>query len=301
MATPDPEAYSPSDTPGQTAQSPQPTLNSAEAAVNSSVADLTQPQGASEMDSVDDLADPIMSPTQSGLQPLPPKSVSQLSSQGSAAAPNQTHSSASTPAQALPRIVGGFEVDDDPEDEEGTPDGKDEVDVYDPAVGLDFEVSTPAPANAFDRTSQSPEQENGITPVPVQATGSPADISSSTTLPAGVDAPRTATATPAPTASDVPPQPDPPRSPVNGAAVAPGLPKSRLAHDVVGILEDRIKDDPRGDIDAYLELIQEFKNRNKQDEVRRVYEQYLSVFPFAVRVLPLPVLSPAAVLTKMVG
>jgi cleavage stimulation factor subunit 3 len=52
----------------------------------------------------------------------------------------------------------------------------------------------------------------------------------------------------------------------------------------VGILEDRIKDDPRGDIDAYLELIDEFKTRNKQEEVRRVYEDYLKVFPFAVRV-----------------
>jgi len=73
---------------------------------------------------------------------------------------------------------------------------------------------------------------------------------------------------------------------VNGS-VAPALPKSRLAHDVVGILEDRIKEDPRGDMSAYLELIDELKSRNKQDEVRQAYEQYLSVFPMAVRVLPI--------------
>ncbi|KIX10262.1 uncharacterized protein Z518_01343 [Rhinocladiella mackenziei CBS 650.93] len=183
------------------------------------------------------------------------------------------------PSQAQARIVGGFEVDDDPEDEEGTPDGKDEGDVYDPSIGLDFDAPTPAPSNPLDRTFQSPEQENGIAPVPVQATGSPADISSST-LPAGADAPRAATATPSQTAPDAPAQPSPPRSHVNGS-VAPGLPKSRLAHDVVGILEDRIKDDPRGDTAAYLELIDELKSRNKQDDVRRVYEQYLAVFPLA--------------------
>ncbi|EXJ86434.1 hypothetical protein A1O3_03385 [Capronia epimyces CBS 606.96] len=280
MASPDQDSLSPSNV-GQAARSPQFDFNNIAAMTDYSDVHLTQPLGASEMESVDTSRDPILSTTQSTLQPFSPQPVSQLSPQG--AAPDLTHSSASTPAQAQPqpqpRIVGGFEVDDDPEDEEGTPDGKDEVDVYDPAVGLDFDVSTPAPASPFDRTSQSPEQENGITPAPVQATGSPADISSST-LAVGVDAPRTATATPVQTASNVPPQPDPPRSPVNGA-VAPGLPKSRLAHDVVGILEDRIKDDPRGDIDAYLELIHEFKSRHKQDEVRRVYEQYLSVFPFA--------------------
>lgn len=69
---------------------------------------------------------------------------------------------------------------------------------------------------------------------------------------------------------------------MNGS-VTTGLPKSRLAHDVVGILEDRIKDDPRGDTAAYLELIDELKSRNKQDDVRRVYEQYLATFPLAVR------------------
>lgn len=245
---------------------------------------------------VDTMRDSILSPTQSSLHPLPPRPVSQLSSQ--AATPNMAHSSTPVPAtQSKPRIVGGFEVDDDPEDEEGTQDDKDEIDVYDPSVGLDFDAPTPNPAlpnqnsNPLDRTSQSPEQENGITPVPVQATGSPADISSST-LPPGVggDAPRAATATPATpsqSAPDLPTRPSPPRSHVNGS-VAPGLPKSRLAHDVVGILEDRIKDDPRGDTAAYLELIDELKSRNKQEDVRRVFEQYLSVFPLAVRIYPSP-------------
>lgn len=190
-------------------------------------------------------------------------------------------------SQSKPRIVGGFEVDDDEEEEEAGQDDKDEADVYDPAVGLDFDTPTPdAPSNPLDRTSQSPEQENGITPAPVQATGSLTDISSSTLPPSG-DAPRAATATPTQNvpATPAPVQPSPPRSHVNGT-VSAALPKSRLAHDVIGILEDRIKDDPRGDTAAYLELIDELKSRNKQDDVRRIYEQYLTVFPLAVCVIP---------------
>jgi cleavage stimulation factor subunit 3 len=234
------------------------------------------------------LQDPILSPTLS-THPLPAKPVS--------VTPNNTSNMIQSPTTASlppkPRIVGGFEVDDDePEDEEEVQDGKDEVDVYDPSVSLD--IDSPAPvddpsnqSNLLDRNSQSPDQENGITPVPVQATGSPADadISPSTTVPlsASIDPNVAQAATPSYTAPDSSAQTSTPRPRVNGA-VAAGLPKSRLAHDVVGILEDRIKDDPRGDFDAYLELIDEFKSRNKQEDVRRVFEAYLKVFPFAVRV-----------------
>ena len=245
----------------------------------------------SQQSPVMDLQDPIMSPTALNMHPLPARRISQ--SPGQSATPNITQSSNLAPTQTKPRIVGGFEVDTDPEDEDGAQDETDEADVYDPAAGLSFDAPTPADApahhipNSLDRTSQSPEQENGITPVPVQATGSPTDaeISSSTTIPLGAStdlhAPRAATATPSYTAPEIPTQTSPLRSHVNDS-VAAGLPKSRLAHDVVGILEDRIKDDPRGDIDAYLELIDEFKSRNKQEEVRRVYEEYIKVFPFAV-------------------
>ncbi|KIW98509.1 uncharacterized protein Z519_00170 [Cladophialophora bantiana CBS 173.52] len=288
MANQGPSSELPSPSSGSAAQSSY--FNGTTAALDppsASAAQSSHPFPSLEQNPVNDQHDQILSPTQSNLHPLPTKPVSQLSSQ--AATPALTQSSTPAPAQSKPRIVGGFEVDDDPEDEEGTQDGKDEVDVYDPSVGLDFDVSTPAPtlanqnSSSLNRASQSPEQENGITPVPVQATGSPvdADLSSSTTLPSGASADvRAATATPSHTAPDLPTQISPPRSLVN-ASVTPGLPKSRLAHDVVGILEDRIKDDPRGDIDAYLELIDELKSRNKQEDVRRVYEQYLKVFPLA--------------------
>jgi cleavage stimulation factor subunit 3 len=284
MASPDQEILSPSLMAAQSAESEaNGAFAAAEAASENSVAQPSQPLITSEQSPVDHVPDPILSPTQSDFHHLPTKPLSQLSSQ--AATPNMTNSSTPVPAQTQPRIVGGFEVDDDPEDEEGSQDGNDEVDVYDPSVGLDFfDAPTPAPANPLDRTSQSPEQENGNTPVPVPATGSFADVSVSTP-PTGADAPRAATATPAQIAPDTPTQASPPRSHVNGA-VAADLPKSRLAHDVVGILEDRVKDDPRGDGAAYLELIDEFKSRNKQEDVRRVYEQYLTVFPLAVRINP---------------
>lgn len=63
------------------------------------------------------------------------------------------------------------------------------------------------------------------------------------------------------------------------------LPKARLPHDRIGILEDRIKEDPRGDIDAWLSLITEHRKRNKIEDARAVYERCLKVFPQSVSFL----------------
>ncbi|PGH18115.1 hypothetical protein AJ79_00743 [Helicocarpus griseus UAMH5409] len=57
--------------------------------------------------------------------------------------------------------------------------------------------------------------------------------------------------------------------------------RGRLPHDRVGILEDRIQADPRGDTDAWLELIKEHRSRNKLDSAREVYERFFKVFPSA--------------------
>ncbi|CAD6501343.1 BgTH12-01595 [Blumeria graminis f. sp. triticale] len=59
------------------------------------------------------------------------------------------------------------------------------------------------------------------------------------------------------------------------------FPKARLPNDRTGILEDRIKEDTRGDLDAWLELIKEHRSRNKLDEARSVYERFFKVFPQA--------------------
>jgi len=63
------------------------------------------------------------------------------------------------------------------------------------------------------------------------------------------------------------------------------LPKARLPHDRIGILEDRIKEDPRGDLDAWLSLISEQRKRGKLDDARNAYERLFTVFPWAVSLI----------------
>ena len=61
-----------------------------------------------------------------------------------------------------------------------------------------------------------------------------------------------------------------------------GAPKARLPHDKIGLLEDRIKEDERGDMDAWLNLISEHRKRGKLEDARKVYERFFAVFPSAV-------------------
>jgi cleavage stimulation factor subunit 3 len=56
----------------------------------------------------------------------------------------------------------------------------------------------------------------------------------------------------------------------------------RLPHDIVGQLEDRIKDDPKADTDAWMSLIAHYKEKDQPENVRKVYERFLAVFPSAV-------------------
>lgn len=66
--------------------------------------------------------------------------------------------------------------------------------------------------------------------------------------------------------------------------------RARLPHDRIGILEDRIKEDPRGDIESWLSLIGEHRKRGKLDDARNVYERFFSIFPSAVSLLSLAVI-----------
>lgn len=63
---------------------------------------------------------------------------------------------------------------------------------------------------------------------------------------------------------------------------ATAVPKARLPHDRIGILEDRIQADPRGDHDAWLSLISEHRQRGKLADARKVYERFFEIFPAAV-------------------
>jgi cleavage stimulation factor subunit 3 len=67
---------------------------------------------------------------------------------------------------------------------------------------------------------------------------------------------------------------------------SPSGSKGRMAHDRVGILQDRVDEDPRGDISAWLELIAEHRARNRLDSAREVYERFLKEFPMAVSLRP---------------
>ncbi|EGR48994.1 uncharacterized protein TRIREDRAFT_3803 [Trichoderma reesei QM6a] len=47
----------------------------------------------------------------------------------------------------------------------------------------------------------------------------------------------------------------------------------------VTLLEARIKEDPRGDMDAWLNLIADHKRNSRLDDLRKVYNRFLEVFP----------------------
>ncbi|TIA24725.1 Suf-domain-containing protein [Aureobasidium pullulans] len=60
------------------------------------------------------------------------------------------------------------------------------------------------------------------------------------------------------------------------------LSKPRLPQDRVGQLEDRIADDPKGDVDAWLDLIALHRSKNKLNDARNVYDRFFEVFPTAL-------------------
>ena len=78
------------------------------------------------------------------------------------------------------------------------------------------------------------------------------------------------------------PSVEPTQSPTPAMPATIAASRTRLPHDRVGILEDRIEADPRGDMEAWLELISEHRSRNKIESARQVYERFFKVFPAAV-------------------
>lgn len=59
------------------------------------------------------------------------------------------------------------------------------------------------------------------------------------------------------------------------------LPPGVAGLDPITFLEARIKEDPRGDMDAWLNIMAEHKGRSRLDELRKVYHRFLEVFPQA--------------------
>lgn len=171
-----------------------------------------------------------------------------------------TESRASSAAPKKPRTVGGFIADSDSEDEATMP----------AAPG---KLSPPATETPAISVPQSPSRAS------VQPDLSQSNVSAEGASSAGVVTNLAAVIPDTGSENVVQPRQTLP-IPVSNGAVS--FNKARLPHDKVGILEDRIKEDPRGDMDAWLSLIAEHRKRNKLDDARAVYERFFKVFPTAV-------------------
>lgn len=186
-----------------------------------------------------------------------------------------------------PRTIGGFIDEDDEEDEEEYDPGASiqdvgfaEPDSVDRGVSSTPQQSLPqSPASVIpshDSSVPAQTQEQPIASAPMPQADVPISQSTSEAVDGGVPA---ADAVNVQDVSSL-------QTSVAATPLVASSAQSRLPHDRVGILEDRIKDDPRGDIDAWLSLISEHRKRNKLDDARSVYERFFAVFPQAVSLLP---------------
>ena len=174
-----------------------------------------------------------------------------------------------------PRTAGGFLVgDSDDEDEDGDDGEHKEAGSGSSSSG----GSAPAPA-------QAPASSASATAAP--QSHSPAAVQTTTTLTVQDNAGATSNAPHVPqqaslqpgatTTTAVPTVP----SPAAPAAV-PAPVTQAPALDKVAIYEDQIRDDPRGAMNAWLELMKEMRARSDIDGARQVYERFLAIFPQAV-------------------
>lgn len=161
--------------------------------------------------------------------------------------PPPTAQSAPVPASKRRKTAGGFLVGDS--DSEGD-------DVPAPvSTSLQTQPSQALQSlpQSLDNTTSAPEAEVAVSNVP---STSQAD-----------NAPAPSVVVPAESSSIVAPQYE------DGA---------RASYDVITSLEERIKQEPRAAMDAWLDLIAELRQRNDIDALRDVYERFLAVFPQAV-------------------
>ena len=216
--------------------------------------------------------DPSASDRQSLSRSMSPASSQSLDNESS----SQMHHNQITNGVARSQYGGGLRPTD----------GKDEVSMdqklsIPPISGTDLSIATDGvPADIMnlqndvqDQTSSRIVQNGAIDTVPNLAAVLPdtgaASHDESTAKPAET--------LPAPLAVNV-------STPAKNLPLTPSAsaPRARLPHDTIGILEDRIKEDPRGDIQAWLHLLNEHKKRGKTEDARSVYERFLGVFPAAV-------------------
>jgi cleavage stimulation factor subunit 3 len=189
--------------------------------------------------------------------------------------------------QKLPRTKGGF-VDESEDDE-------DEVPVTNAKAGTAL-LNAPGVSESPKRSatlspSNAQNQQHNLPSFSVQNQGVPGVLPSAVAVPDSVSA-----SAPVPNGSIPVPLSSTKHDHLNVASahqstvsvtnVSESLPKSRLPQDKIGILEDRIAEDPRGDTEAWLALIDEYRKRQKFDEARATYDDFFKVFPTAVRMVP---------------
>ncbi len=212
-----------------------------------------------------------VSPDDDTYDPLSPPPV-----QAAVLTPALIDSRSSSRASARrPRAIGGFLADDSDEDE------------LDPPTNLSH---TPSSTNVHLQVQTGDGLGPAVSRSPLHMSSTPQEQSSAEVINAPVKVPVAAAAASfargdQPAVQNVSMKESTPLSSSVNAAAGLNVPKARLPLDRVGILEDRIKEDPRGDIDAWLSLISEHRKRNKIEDARVVYERFFKVFPSAVSLI----------------
>lgn len=173
--------------------------------------------------------------------------------------------SSSRASARKPKTVGGFIADESDEESDTSTPVQASTGLQLPASNAPHRAVSPSPLqnSVSQREMQSPAQNQGDSmavqpPYALPVIPSAAEVPS-VTAPAAQALPSSGT-----------------------SAQGVSVPKARLPHDKTGILEDRIKEDPRGDLEAWLSLISEHRKRNKLDDARAVYDRFFEVFPQAV-------------------
>ncbi|CAL5870382.1 uncharacterized protein PFLUO_LOCUS4618 [Penicillium psychrofluorescens] len=185
------------------------------------------------------------------------------------------------PAEPKTRMIGGFVVEDGDDDEDDKGDAE-----YEPPGVLGAEDTNAMPSMSEEPSSGNANQTTSAPDVSSVAPASAHEIVNSSphfSVPVPSSNPDPA----APVAAQWAPPQDSLTPSLQNSTVptpvpdSPSAARARLPHDRVGILQDRIDEDPRGDIAAWLELIAEHRSRNRLDSAREVYERFLKVFPMA--------------------
>lgn len=196
-----------------------------------------------------------------------------------------------------PRTVGGFVLEDDEAEEEGSrPNGNmsgpnNPQNVFrgssttpqqypliaqSPSSRPQSAMTFPSMSNNFQEQSPSDNAPLRTSEAAVVSHGS-GDALISPTVPSHLRA----SAQNAPLNASHESRPSTANGAVNSSTAV--VTSARLPHDRVGMLEDRIAEDPKGDTEAWFALVDEHKRRNKMTEVRNTYERFLALFPTAVR------------------